>query len=163
MTIDSNMGRFFDWLVKPMNDEDVIAWNLANNITPELTELFRDFCFSFINLLKDTYLGDDFDTTIQTKVGMTFEQKKGHFLWCWNKNIESFKKENINFDFNEKDVEFFEGFFFEVFYNQTDNKIKETMDDFFIQIFERNRKKTKSDIEIFTDIYKLLERSLKTV
>ena len=84
-------------------------------------------------------------------------------MWCWNKNIESFKKENINFDFNEKDVEFFEGFFFEVFYNQTDNKIKETMDDFFIQIFERNRKKTKSDIEIFTDIYKLLERSLKTV
>jgi hypothetical protein len=43
---NSNMGRFFDWLAKPMDQEDITAWYLANNITPELTELFRDFCFS---------------------------------------------------------------------------------------------------------------------
>jgi hypothetical protein len=67
MTIDSNMGRFFDWLVKPMNDEDVIAWNLANNITPELTELFRDFCFSLLSLMKETYLGGEYDTNNETK------------------------------------------------------------------------------------------------
>ena len=54
------MGRFFDWLAKPMSQEDITAWYLANNITPELTELFRDFCLSFLNLLNDTYLGDDF-------------------------------------------------------------------------------------------------------
>lgn len=162
MTIDSNMGRFFDWLVKPLNDEDVIAWNLANNIIPELTELFRDFCFSFIYLLKDTYLGEEIEGNSHTKVGMTIDQKKGHFLWCWNKNLENFKKENITFKFNESDVDFFEGFFFEIFYNQSDTKVKETMDEFFKQIFDKYGKKTKSDIEIFTDIYKLLERSLKT-
>ena len=31
------------------------------------------------------------------------------------------------------------------------------------QIFNYKEKKTKSDIEIFTDIYKVLERSLKNV
>lgn len=157
------MGRFFDWLAKPMDKEDINAWYLANNITPELTELFRDFCFSFLNLLKDTYLGDDFSDNKETKVGMTTNQKKEHFKWCWVKTIENFNKESIDFKFNNDDSEFFESFFFDVFYNQPDQKVKEQINNFFKQIFDRGFNKTKSDIEIFTDIYKVLERSLKII
>jgi hypothetical protein len=163
METNNNMGRFFDWLAKPMDKEDINAWYLANNITPELTELFRDFCFSFLNLLRDTYLGDDFSYNKETKVGMTSEQKKEHFRWCWTKTIENFNKESIDFRFNDMDAEFFESFFFEVFYNQPDQKVKEQIENFFNQIFDRGMKKTKSDIEIFTDIYKVLERSLKII
>ena len=76
------MGRFFDWLAKPMDDEDINAWYLANNITPEHTELFRDFCLSFYYLINETYLGDDDDVKTETKVGMTNQQKKDHFNWC---------------------------------------------------------------------------------
>ena len=72
------MGRFFDWLAKPMLQEDITAWYLANNIIPELTELFRDFCLSFLILIKETYLGDNIDGS-ETKVGMTEKQKKEHF------------------------------------------------------------------------------------
>ena len=157
------MGRFFDWLAKPMDKEDINAWYLANNITPELTELFRDFCFSFLNLLKDTYLGDDFSDNKETKVGMTTNQKKEHFKWCWDKTIKNFNKESIDFKFNNDDSEFFESFFFEVFYNQPDQKVKEQINNFFKQIFDRGFNKTKSDIEMFTDIYKVLERSLKII
>ena len=157
------MGRFFDWLAKPMDKEDINAWYLANNITPELTELFRDFCFSFLNLLKDTYLGDDFNDNKETKVGMTTNQKKEHFKWCWDKTIKNFNKESIDFKFNDDDSEFFESFFFEVFYNQPDQKVKEQINNFFKQIFDRGFNKTKSDIEMFTDIYKVLERSLKII
>ena len=157
------MGRFFDWLAKPMNQEDITAWYLANNITPELTELFRDFCFSFLILLKETYLGDDFLDNKETRVGMTDQQKKEHFKWCWNKTIENFNKESIDFKFNESDSEFFESFFFEVFYDQPDQKVKDTINEFFTQLFDNVGKKTKSDIEIFTDIYKVLERSLKII
>ena len=157
------MGRFFDWLAKPMNQEDITAWYLANNITPELTELFRDFCFSFLILLKETYLGDDFLDNKETRVGMSDQQKKEHFKWCWNKTIENFNKESIDFKFNESDSEFFESFFFEVFYNQPDQKVKDTINEFFTQLFDNVGKKTKSDIEIFTDIYKVLERSLKII
>ena len=163
METNGNMGRFFDWLAKPMDKEDINAWYLANNITPELTELFRDFCFSFLNLLKDTYLGDDFNDNKETKVGMTTNQKKEHFKWCWSKTIENFNKENIDFKFNESDSEFFESFFFEVFYNQPDQKVKDQINNFFKQIFDRGFNKTKSDIEMFTDIYKVLERSLKII
>jgi hypothetical protein len=164
MTTDNNnMGRFFDLLVKPMNDEDIKAWYLANNITPELTELFRDFCISFLNLLKNTYLGDDFSDNKETKIGMTNDQKKEHFNWCWKKTIDNFNKESIDFVFSDIDAEFFENFFFEVFYNQPDQKVKDTIDNFFTQIFDIKKTKTKSDIEILTDIYKTLERSLKII
>ena len=162
METNNDMGRFFDWLAKPMDKEDINAWYLANNITPELTELFRDFCFSFLNLLKDTYLGDDFHNK-ETKVGMTTNQKKEHFKWCWDKTIKNFNKESIDFKFNNDDSEFFESFFFEVFYNQPDQKVKEQINNFFKQIFDRGFNKTKSDIEMFTDIYKVLERSLKII
>ena len=161
MEYNNNMGRFFDWLAKPMDDEDINAWYLANNITLEHTELFRDFCLSFYYLILETYLGDDIDTVTETKVGMTTQQKKDHFNWCWQKTIENFKKESIHFIFNEADMTFFESFFFEIFYQQTDQKIKDNIQNFLEQIFNRNTKKSKSDIEIFTDLYKLLERSLK--
>lgn len=160
MMIDNNMGRFFDWLAKPMNQEDITAWYLANNIIPELTELFRDFCLSFLNLVKDTYLGDDFEETA-TKVGMTEKQKKEHLTWCLNKTISNFQKENINFILNKEDLNFFEGFFFEICYVQNDKDFKTAIDTFFVSLFDRNEKKTKSDIEIFTELYKLLERSVK--
>ena len=163
METNGNMGRVFDWLAKPMDKEDINAWYLANNITPELTELFRDFCFSFLNLLKDTYLGDDFNDNKETKVGMTTNQKKEHFKWCWDKTIKNFNKESIDFKFNNDDSEFFESFFFEVFYNQPDQKVKDQINNFFKQIFDRGFNKTKSDIEMFTDIYKVLERSLKII
>ena len=153
------MGRFFDWLAKPMEKDDIDAWYLANNIIPEYTELFRDFCLSFLNLLNETYLGDDFNST-DTKVVMTEEQNKNHFRWCWKTTVDNFKKENINFIFDDKDYEFFENFFYEIFYNHESEKMKVALDNFFVQLFDENYNKTKSDIEIFTDIYKTLERSL---
>jgi hypothetical protein len=160
MMVDNDMSRFFDWLAKTMDREDITAWYLANNITTELSELFRDFCLSFLNLIKETYLGDD-NSDSATKVGMTEKQKKEHFHWCWKKTVENFNKENIKFNFNQDDSTYFESFFFELFYNQTDINVKMTIDDFFLQLFDIKKNKSKADLEVFTDIYKVLERSLK--
>lgn len=152
---------FFDWLAKPMDQEDIDAWYLANNIIPEYTELFRDFCMGFIKLLKDTYLGDDNSISNQTKIVMSEKQKKEHFKWCWNRVINNFNKENINFIFVDEDYYFFESFFYDIFYKQEDSKMKESIDNFFSQLFDDKYKKAKSDIEVFTDLYKAFERSLK--
>jgi len=163
MSLSNNMGNFFDWLAKPMEKEDVVAWYLANNIIPEYTELFRDFCFSFYDLIKITYLGDDHNEPTETKIGMTEQQNKEHFNWCLSKTVESFKKENIQFNLSDKDIIFFESFFFDTFYNQKDEKVKETIDKFFNQMFDLDTPKSKSDIEIFTEIYKMLERSVNLI
>ena len=50
-SLNNDIGSFFEWLTKPMSDDDVTTWYLANNIIPEYTELFRDFCLSFLFLL----------------------------------------------------------------------------------------------------------------
>ena len=161
MSTNNNMDQFLEWLVKPMSQEDITSWYLANNITLELTELFRDFCVSFLKLLEETYLGDEYENSNDTKVGMTEQQKKDHLKWCWEKTISNFQKENVLFFFNEKDTIFLKDLFYDVFYNQNDKKGQENAFDFFVQIFGYESKKSKSDIEIFTDIYKSLERSLK--
>lgn len=163
MSSFNNMGNFFDWLAKPMDKEDIVSWYLANNIIPEYTELFRDFCFSFYSLIKITYLGDEDNDSIETKTGMTMDQKKEHFIWCLNKTIDNFKKEKIEFELVDKDVIFFENFFFDTFYNQKDEKIKDTVDKFFNHMFNLETPKSKSDIEIFTELYKMLERSVKLI
>jgi hypothetical protein len=160
-SLNNDIGSFFEWLTKPMSDDDVTTWYLANNIIPEYTELFRDFCLSFLFLLKDTYLGDELIENSVTKIGMTERQKREHFDWCWKKTLQNFNKENIDFVFSEEDSIFFENFFFDMFYNQTDTKIKDSIDSFFDQMFNLKTTKSKADLEIFTDIYKVLERSVK--
>ena len=155
-----NMDQFFNWLSKPMDLEDIETWNQANNIIPEFAELFEDFCFSLYYLIRSTYLGDSHGNYRETKIGITHEDKLAHFNWCWDKTINNFKKENINFEFSSDDSEYFESFYFEVFYDQKDEGIREALEDFFIQLFNRKRQISKSDLEMFTDLYKTLERSL---
>jgi len=49
----------------------------------------------------------------------------------------------------------------EVYYNQEQDNIKRSLNDFFLQIFNKNSRHSKSDIEMFTELYKLLEKSLQ--
>jgi len=144
-----------------MKPEDIYTWNMANNIIPELTELFKDFCFSFYYLVRDTYLGDNYKNLNETRIGMTMDDKIKHYKWCWDKTIENFEKENIQFKFSDEDFIYFKEFFFEVFDNQEDNIMREALEDFLKQLFNRKRPTSKSDLEMFTDVYKTLERSLQ--
>ena len=156
------MDNFFNYVTKPVNPEDVDVWFRANNIIPEKLELFSDFSLTLYNIIKETYLGDEDSQPNETKIVMDHEDNSKHFLWCWNKTIDNFSKESIYFVFREDDMEFFESFFFEIFYLQKDDSIRQNIELFLQQLFDRKGKKSKSDIEIFTDLYKLLERSLKT-
>ncbi len=156
-----NPDQFFRWLSEPMKPEEIHTWNMMNNIIPELTDLFKDFCFSFYYLMRETYLGDSYKNSTETKIGMTEKQKLEHFKWCWDKTVENFSKENITFKFNKIDFEYFQDFFYEVFYSQEDKKMRDALDDFLKQLFNRKRPTSKSDIEMFTDVYKTLERSLQ--
>lgn len=155
-----SMDQFFNWLSKPMNPEDIDTWNRANNIIPEYCDLFEDFCFSLYYLVRSTYLGHSHGDNYETKIGVSHQEKVEHFIWCWKKTIDNFKKENIDFVFSDDDYDYFESFYFEVFYDQIDEGVRDALEDFFIQLFDRKRNVSKSDIEMFTDLYKTLERSL---
>lgn len=155
----NSMDNFFNYISKPINKEDIDTWFKINNILPEKLELYYDFSFSLYDLIRNTFLGEN--ENFETKINMTEEDVINHFKWCWNKTIENFRKENIFFENNEETFLYFKNFFMEVYYNQEQDIVKKSLQDFFIQIFNKNNKHTKSDIEMFTELYKLLEKSLQ--
>ena len=152
------MENFFNWMAKPLPKDEIIIWLNIHNMTYEKIELYGDFFKSLNQTIIDTYLGDN---TSETKILLSLNDNLSHFEWCWNKTIENFKKENIIFNLDSNDIVFFENFFFDTFYNQNDIKIKKTIDKFFNHMFDLENLKSKSDIEIFTELYKMLEKSIK--
>lgn len=159
MTEKYDMDQFFNWLTKPMTVDEIDAWYRANNIVPEMSDLFRDFCFTLLNLVDTTYLGDD-NNSVETKIGLSSEDNELHFKWCWNRVIDNFKKENIIFENDDEMFEYFRNFFMETYYNPEQKTLKNTLNEFFVTIFNRTNRHTKSDIEMFTQLYKMLEKNL---
>ena len=154
------MENFFNYITKPLNPEDVDIWFRANNIIPEKLELFSDFSHSLNLLIVETYLGDE-DSPNDTKIVMSNEDNSKHFEWCWNKIIDNFKKEGINFNQKGEHCDYFEAFFKDIFYNQSDDKVKHSISGFFNDLFNVKKPFTKSDLDMISTIYKHLDKSLK--
>lgn len=141
-----------------MTQEDVDIWFRVNNIIPEKMELYYDFSFSLYQLIIETYLGDD--NNGETKLLLNDEDKKNHFEWCWDQTIKNFKKEEIVFNKKGEHYEYFLNFFTDIFYNQNEIKIKNSIGTFFKDLFDRNKSFTKSDLDMISAIYKSLDKNM---
>ena len=133
--------------------QQIEVWYKAYNITREKTELFYDFLISLYELLEETYLGPD-------AVKTTEDQMK-HYTWCWDKTIESFSKEKIHFKERGNAYEYLWNFFLEAYYypQNTDTTIR--IRQYFYILFDFIHRKTRSELDMFTEIYKLLDQNLK--
>jgi hypothetical protein len=127
------------------------VWYKAYNIIHEKTELFYDFVISLYDVIDETYLGPD--------VVITEAQQKQHFEWCWKKVIHSFEKESIHFRESGQHHHYMWSFFNEAYYmnDTTQNRIKE----YFTKLFKFDYRKTRSELDMLTEIYKILESNLK--
>lgn len=148
--------NFLNYINKPMSREGIAIVYSANNIKFERCELYGDFIQSLILLIFDTYLGDKLTDG---------EQQVNHFKWCWNKNIDNFKKEGITLE-SKKLYDYFLGFMLEVYYpltkkNENPNTHKNIL-TLWSYLFDYNNQKTNSDIDTFVEVYKMFEKSLKT-
>jgi hypothetical protein len=111
-------------------------------------------------LIKKTYLGD-VESSNETKIEMSEEDNKKHFDWCWKKTLENFKKENIIF-YNEGDhYDYFFSLFREIYYNQNKENIRNTIDLFFNDLFNREKPFTQVDLDLIYNIYKTLDKNLQ--
>lgn len=153
------MENFFSWITKPLNKEDVEVWFNINNIITEKSELFYDFCFSLFSLIKNTYLGDE-TTHNETKIILSEEDNLKHFDWCWNTTIENFKKENIKFNSRGEHYDYFKSFLMEIYYNQKNTNVKNSIEQFFKELFDKEVVFTKSDLDLYTELYKLLDKNI---
>lgn len=154
------MENFFNYITKPLNPEDVDVWFRINNIIPEKLELFSDFSQSLNLVICETYLGEELKSN-ETKITLTDEDNEKHFRWCWHKTLHNFKKENLFFENDGEHYEYFKSFFEEIFYNQKEKVVRDSISNFFNDLFDLNKPFTKSDLDMISAIYKLLDKNLK--
>ena len=143
---------FIKYVAKPINAKEMDLWVKANNISIEKTQLFFDFIWSLSSIMQDTYLGKE---SISTK-----EDVLGHFNWCWNKNIENFSKENINFNSDGEHKNYLWNFFEESFYKDYENENVKKVDFYLNKLFKLYLEKTKSELDMLKDLYVVLDKSL---
>ena len=154
----NSMENFFNWMSKPIPKDEVIIWFNVHNMNYERIELYGDIFKSLNYIIIDTYMGDE---TNETKILLSQEDKELHFEWCWNKMVEDFRKENIIIKHGGEHKEYFKSFFFDTFYNQSEKNVKESIPNFLFEVFDVEKPFSKSDLDILTELYKLMEKNIE--
>ena len=150
------MENFFNWMTKPLPKDEIIIWFNMHNMTYEKIELYGDVFKSLNQIITDTYLGDSIS---ETKILLSDEDNKSHFDWCWKKMVDNFKKENILIKYVGEHKDYFESFYMDTFYNQSEDKIKNSIPKFLREIFDADMIYSKSDLDLLTELYKLIEKN----
>ena len=89
-------------------------------------------------------------------------QLRGNFLLFYAFDVgDEISLKNIKFSKKGEHFDYFESFFGETFYNQKDTKVKSSIGFFFTDLFNNEKSFTKSDLDMITTIYKLLDKYLK--
>jgi hypothetical protein len=153
-----SMENFFNWMSKPIPHEEVIIWFNVHNLNYEKIELYGDFFKSLNQIISDTYLGDD---ASEMKIEMSEQDKLSHFDWCWNKLLNDQKKENCIFKTEGQHKDYFKNFFKDTFYGDKEKKVKDSIRHFLDDVFNLDTNFTKSDLEILTEIYNLMEKNIE--
>jgi hypothetical protein len=153
------MDNFLNYITKHLDPEQVDIWFRVNNIIPEKMELYYELSYSLYLLISGTYLGSSDDGT-ETKVKMDQLDNQKHFDWCWDRTINNFKKENIIFGERGEHYDYFRSFFNDIFYNQDKVTIKNSIDVFFDDLFNRDKPFTQVDLDLIFNIYKTLDKNL---
>jgi hypothetical protein len=128
------------------------VWYRAYGITMEKMELFYDFTNSVYELIDSTYLGPD--------ALVNEEDLKIHFTWCWDKTIDNLSKEKIILNKRGFHYEYFWDFFLESFYYRQMDDMEIKIKEYLYRLFDNKHKKTRSELGVLTEIYKLLENNL---
>lgn len=153
------MENFFNYITKPLKPEEVDVWFRSNNIINEKMDLFYEFSNSLNGIIIDTYLGEQ-NGSNETKITLSDDDNEKHFKWCWNKILDNFEKESIRFAKTGEHYEYFKNFYDDIFYNQKDEKIRESIGKFFNDLFDLEKSFTHSDLDMILAIYKSLDRNM---
>ena len=154
----NSMENFFNWMSKPIPKDEVIIWFNVHNMNYERIELYGDIFKSLNHIILDTYMGDE---TSETKISLSQEDKDLHFEWCWNRMVDDFRKENIIIKHGGEHKEYFKSFFSDTFYNQPEKNVKESIPNFLFEVFDVEKPFSKSDLDILTELYKLMEKNIE--
>ena len=144
-------SEFVNYIKNPLTIDQMNLLYKANDIKFDRCNLYYDFIKSLNRVIVDTYLGSEYITTDR--------EIKEHYLWCFNNIVSNLKEENIIFDDVDRLKEYFFFFYDELFYKDSD-KVLDKLDNLAEFSFDFYRIKSRSDIDIMIELYKLFEKSL---
>jgi hypothetical protein len=116
-------------------------------MSPYNEEVCFEFCVS-------TDVGD-------SRIILNDEDNVIHFEWCWKKLLENFKKENILIKYNGEHKDYMKLFFIDSFYYQKEKTVKTAIPNFINGVFNTDKVFAKSDLDILTELYKLIEKNIE--
>ena len=144
-----NSAEFIQYITKELTMEEMTLLYKANNINYDKCNLYYDFIMTLNRKINNTFLGDD--------VINNEDDIKSHYEWC----IKNFSKEGILFMEIGLLKEYFFNFYMELFYNTTNKKdVLEKLDKFPNMSFKYYRLKTRSDMDVLLELYRIFEKSL---
>lgn len=141
-------NEFNKFLNERMDEDQIELFYRVNYINPLKAELFKDFTISLLDLIHNTYPGDDVYSD---------DYFLNHFNYCFKRVINNFKSEQLYFDGDDKDLsDYFYSTLEETYYSDKDkDKIILILKSLYDKIFDmESQNKTQSDMEILLDIYK---------
>ena len=144
-------SEFMNYMVAPLSYEQIQLLYKANDIKFDRCNLYYDFIKSLNVTLFTTYLGEDY---IKSE-----SEIKEHFVWCLDKVIKDFKQEKIEFGDTGKIKDYFFYFYYELFYINSEKSL-EKINKLADLSFDFNRIKSRSDMDILIELYKMFEKSL---
>jgi hypothetical protein len=128
-------------------------WYRAHSINYEKIELFYDFLTSVYELVDSTFLGSD--------VTLSESDQRNHFDWCWGKTIQNFSLEKIHFKPTGAHHEYLWNFFLEAYYFSITNEEPIKIKEYLFKLFDFTHTKTRSELDMLAEVYKLLDQNLK--
>lgn len=144
-------SEFMNYMVTPLSYEQIQLLYKANDIKFDRCNLYYDFIKSLNVTLFTTYLGEEY---IKSE-----SEIKEHFVWCLDKVIKDFNQEKIEFGDTEKIKDYFFYFYYELFYINSEKSL-EKLNKLADLSFDFNRIKSRSDMDILIELYKMFEKSL---
>lgn len=154
------MENFFNWMSKPIPPHEVVVWFEVHNIIPEKVELFGDVFLGLSQIIIQTYLGHD---SQETKIFLSEKDVQNHFEWCWKRILRNFEMENILIEEKGEHKDYLKTFFYDSFYNQEKQDMREAIPSFITEMFDLDKPFAKSDLDILTEIYRLLDKSVSHI
>jgi len=151
--MDNRNQNYDEKIAKENYINQIDVWYKSHNMSRERSELYCDFLVSLMTLVDDTFLGIDI-------VNNTEDILK-HFEWCFIKTTDNFEKEKIQFNKKGNHFEYLWFFFFGAYYSSDSEDKRNKILAYFHKLFDINSQKNRSELDAFTDLYKIFEQNLK--
>lgn len=135
---------------RPLTLDNIDLIYTTNNIVFERCDLYRDFVLTLDDLINATYLGHEITKDVE---------RLNHFKWCWIKSGKLMNQNKIIFTKNTDAYIYFLDYYLDLFYSEEIDKIN--MNYTWDFIFDYNIEKSRSEVDSFINLYKILEKSYK--